>query len=187
MSTSELVIPLSDVIRKDIPSWTVDTIVGDDATKSRLLGLLGGDQCPELLLTASHGMGFPNGDLRQLENQGAILCQDWPGPVNWRKAVPPDFYLAAGDIADDVRLQGLISIHFACYGLGTPQFDEFVRRISRTPDGQLLLMALSLVCRNGCSAIQRAVHWRWSVMWNGHGAIRSPGPEPAGRSQCLKA
>jgi len=133
MSADQLVTPLADAIRKDEPGWKVETIVGDGATKSRLLGLLGGDQTPALLFTASHGMGFPNGDPRQLQTQGALLCQDWPGPKAWTKPIPPDFYLAAADVPDSAQLQGLIALHFACYGLGTPQFDEYSQQTSGPP------------------------------------------------------
>jgi len=133
MSASQLITPLADRMKRQLPAWGIETIVGDEATKARLLGLLGGNESPTLLFTASHGMGFPYGDPRQLANQGAILCQDWPGPVAWRKAVPPDFYVAAGDVADDARLRGLIAVHFACYGLGTPQLDEFSRQSAGPP------------------------------------------------------
>ncbi len=133
MSADQLVSPFADAVGKDRPNWKIEAIIGEGATKSRLVGLLGGSDPPALLFTASHGMGFPCGDPQQLPMQGALLCQDWPGPQAWQKAVPPDFYLAADDIASDARLQGLISIHFACYGLGTPQLDEYSRQAPGPP------------------------------------------------------
>jgi hypothetical protein len=107
--------------------WDVQTMLKDDATKAAL-GCLLGTAPPALLFTASHGVGFPNGDPRQLDNQGALVCQDWPGPEEWKQPIPQDFYFAADDIGDDARLLGLIAFHFACYGGGTPRWDDFAHR-----------------------------------------------------------
>ena len=125
LSAGELVQPLAERMAKDQPGWEVQSILADEATKAQLGTLLGGPQTPAFLFTASHGMGFPLGDPRQLPHQGALLCQDWPGPQAWQGKIPPEFYFAADDIADDVRLQGLIAFHFACFGAGTPRLDDF--------------------------------------------------------------
>jgi hypothetical protein len=133
MSAAQLVAPLADWMGRwskkapSPPPWEISSISSDDATKSRLLGLLGGAETPALLFTASHGMGFPVGDPRQLPHQGALLCQDWPGPVMWSQSIPQDFYLAGDDIDADARLLGLVAFHFACYSGGTPQWDPFAR------------------------------------------------------------
>ena len=106
--------------------WEFPTVLAADATKSRLARLLGGQDTPALLFTASHGVGFPNGGDRQFQNQGALLCQDWPGPtLGSGRPVPDTCFFAAGDVAADADLHGLISFHFACYGLGTPRLDDF--------------------------------------------------------------
>lgn len=108
--------------------WEVQTILREEATKARLGSLLGGAERPGLLFTASHGMGFPRGDVNQVARQGALLCQDWPGPNGWRgKPIPEDFYFSANDLSADADLLGLIAFFFACYSAGTPQYDEFYR------------------------------------------------------------
>jgi hypothetical protein len=124
LSSSQLVAPLAQYVTKDQPAWAIDIVSPEEAHKARLTRLLGGDETPALLFTASHGMGFPNGDARQFAEQGALICQDWPGP-SWNAALTPDFYFSGGDIAADARLHGLIGVHFACFGAGTPKEDDF--------------------------------------------------------------
>src|SRR5262249_6438055 len=104
--------------------WEATTIIGEAATKRRLSRLLGGEETPALLFVASHGVGFPNGDPRQLPHQGALLCQDWPGPLALNP-IPQEQYLSGDDIGADSSLQGLIAFCVACFGAGTPRADDF--------------------------------------------------------------
>jgi hypothetical protein len=142
MSSEFLVKPLAEKIAakqaqwltqsksEQMPSWQVETILRDDASKARLASLLG-DGAPALLFSASHGLGFPNGDPQQIPFQGALICQDWPGPQLWREPIPRDFYFAGEDLSQDFNLLGSIAFFFACYGAGTPQLDEFAPQIWR--------------------------------------------------------
>jgi hypothetical protein len=110
--------------------WQFETFIGKKATKARLQRLLGGDQTPALLFTASHGMEFPLDDpkKRQIPHQGALLCQDWPGPNQWRGEIPQDFYFAGDDLGSDANALGLIAFHFACFSAGTPRLDQFAQQ-----------------------------------------------------------
>jgi hypothetical protein len=131
LSANELIVPLAENLTKDQPHWDVQTLVGEEATKARLSQVLGGDETPSLLFAASHGLGFPNRDPRQLPYQGALLCQDWPGPRAWRGVIPHDFFFAADDVDDGARLLGTLTFLFACYGAGTPQLDDFAHQAFR--------------------------------------------------------
>ncbi len=129
LSATELVDPLGKWMTQDQHNWSVQTLLKDDATKANLSKLLHDKDGPALLFTASHGMGFPKDDPRQLPHQGALLCQDWPGPLQWiGKPIPEEHYFSASDVSDDARLGGMINFHFACYGAGTPQLDDFAHR-----------------------------------------------------------
>lgn len=162
------------------PQWEMSTLLGEgEATKARLARLLGGPETPALLFTASHGAGFPNAHPRQLSHQGALVCQDWPGPLEWREALKEDHYFAFSDLGDDARLLGMIAFLFACYGAGTPQWDEFNHRAFSQPrpiaphDFTARLPQRMLGHPNGGALavvghVERA--WGYSFMWEGVGA-----------------
>ena len=134
LGATELVIPLAEKFRAAAKGWEVDaTAIQEGATKKRLLRMLGGDDTPALLFTASHGVGFPNGDPRQLRHQGALLCQDWPGPLQRDRSIREEHYVSGDDISSGARVHGLIAFCFACFGAGTPHLDDFTRRAFREP------------------------------------------------------
>ncbi len=104
--------------------WDWQFVGNGEATHDRLKQLLGGDpsQSPALLLSASHGMEFPYGHDNQFKHQGALLCQDWPGP---KGTLDRKHYFAGEDLTPDANMLGMIAVLFACYGAGTPRFDQF--------------------------------------------------------------
>jgi Peptidase family C25 len=178
LSAGELVAPLADRVAAANPDWTVETSLGEDATKERLATLLGGDATPALLFAAGHGIGFPSGDGRQLPHQGALLCQDWPGPQAWQQAIPPRLYFSADDIGSDARVLGLITFLFACYGAGTPRLDDFAHRAMRerqeiAPRAFLAGLPRRLLGhpRGGALAVVGHVErvWGYSFAWPGAG------------------
>lgn len=129
LSAKELVEPLAEAVAADQPGWRVNTVLKDAATKSNLASVLEKEDGPALLFTASHGMGFKKQSPRQRLHQGALLCQDWPGPVQGKgQRVSQDSYFSGDDVSDGLSLAGLVSFHFACYGAGTPRMDEFSRQ-----------------------------------------------------------
>ena len=128
LTHDHLVSPLATLLDRDLPDWTISTVTSEEAIKDRLRSLLGGRETPALLFTGSHGVGFPDGDPLQRSRQGALLCQDWPGPRSRPGRLSPDHYLSAGDIGDDADIHGLIAFHFACYSAGTPERNSFIHR-----------------------------------------------------------
>ena len=167
--------------------WEAVAALREGATKAHLAELLGGPQTPALLVTGSHGLEFPLGDPRQVAHQGALLCQDWPGPEEWRGqgAVPQDHYFCGDDLAGDARLLGLLAFFFACYGGGTPLNDEFSRKAFK--QRSLLLQQAAIAPypfvaglptrmlghpRGGALAVVGHVEraWTFSFDWPGAGA-----------------
>jgi len=174
LSADYLVAPLAAALAGELPEWSISTVLAEEATKARLGALLGGPETPALLFTASHGMGFPVGDPRQLPHQGALLCQDWPGPLQWRQAIPQDFYFAGDDLPADARLSGLITFHFACYAAGTPRLDDFAHQTlkapaSIAPHAFLAQLPRRLLGRPGGGALAAIGHveraWGYSFVW----------------------
>lgn len=169
----ELVEPLVDVLKRGRSSWTTDVIAAPSSTRDRLGRLLlgGSEERPSILFTTSHGVGFPRGDERQFKAQGALVCQDWPGPS---QPLERNHYFTAAEVPAEVDLSGLISFQVSCYSAGTPQLDDFGRIqgaqseiapypfVARLPQKLLERGALAVI-----GHIDRA--WTSSFSWNGEG------------------
>jgi CHAT domain-containing protein len=126
-TSSELIEPLYralEALRVE-DAWSLRLDLAEQATKDRLAALLGGSETPALLFTACHGMAFPEAPALQVRHQGALLCQNWPGPQKWQQAIPETFYFSADDVPAGADLRGLITFHYACYSAGTPDFSDF--------------------------------------------------------------
>jgi hypothetical protein len=133
LSADYLVSPLADGLPANGPAPAEKGIaaalgfrqrkyVADLATRANLLQLLGGsDPPPSLLFTAGHGMVWPSGDAKQIPDQGALLCQDWPG----FGSVTAEHYVAGADLGAHARVHGLVAFFFACFGAGTPESDLY--------------------------------------------------------------
>lgn len=124
-STNNLVAPITEKMRTHKSEWTFDSYLAESATKSSLEGVLQ-KNAPALLFTASHGAAFDLGEPRQVKHQGALVTQEWSGPVIMRdQPVPQTMYYAMDDVMSDAQVHGLVAFHFACFGAGTPRYDEF--------------------------------------------------------------
>ncbi len=167
--------PLARALKRCRPDWQVQTVFQSQASRARLARLLGGTETPSLLFTSTHGLAFPCGDARQLPRQGALVCQDWPPPS---KAAAParQHCFAAGDVASDARLRGLIVFHHASFSAGTPELDEFQRRTFRKSSGRIAeqpfvaRLAQRLLGHPGGTALavigQVDQSWSFSLQWN---------------------
>lgn len=106
--------------------WIVEHWEPARARKADLLRLFGGGDTPAISFVACHGLSFRGDRQRQRVEQGALLCQDWPGTESWgQQPIPPEFYIRANDIDSGARLSGTICFLFACFGAGTPRHDEY--------------------------------------------------------------
>jgi hypothetical protein len=187
-TADELLQPLARALSEDpnVPAeWKPDVVLADDAKKERLQKLLGGDETPALLLTATHGMLFTEEHELQLQHQGALLCQNWPGPLRWQKPIPSTMYFSADDLTDEADVQGLIAFHFACFSAGTPALSDFdfpvlspeLQRMA--PQNFLAPLAKRLLAhpRGGALAVLGHVDRAWTISFSPATSPKEPAPE----------
>jgi hypothetical protein len=151
--------------------WAVERYLASEATHARLGDLY--RDAAALLFTASHGMGFPSGHEHQRAFQGALLCQDWGGPGS---TLTRDHYFAGEDIDPRADLRGMIGVHFACYGMGTPRHDDFAQRAlgkararSIAPHDMVARLPQCMLANPGGGALAAIGHvdraWGSSFLW----------------------
>lgn len=159
--------------------WLPPTLVPpEQANKSQLLNLMGEKESPALLFTATHGVGWSAGDARQLAFQGALVCQEWPGPNQWPGAPARNMYLGAEDVIDlplgNQGLLGSIAFFFACFGAGTPNLDDYSlaqnrQRITLAPRPFIAELPKRLLSRPTAGALAVIGHveraWGYSYRW----------------------
>ncbi|MCH9647603.1 MAG: hypothetical protein K0U98_05145 [Deltaproteobacteria bacterium] len=173
LSNQWLVSPLQETLA-GTESWQIEARLGAEADKVAYGRYFGGDATPALLFTAGHGLCYGSGDPLQRSFQGALLCQDWPGPKAWRQAIPEEHFFACSDVASRADVRGLIAFFFACYGAGTPRFDDFDRTVRRrrsviAPKAMVSRLAQRLLAHPAGSAsavighVERA--WSYSFLW----------------------
>lgn len=139
LSADNLVAPLAKSLQPGgqlanaVPPHRVHCLCGDGATKAALAELLAGTGPagrPQLLFSATHGMGgWPPGHPEQRSRHGALLCQDWPGV----RRIGEEQYFAAADLSAEAGVAGMMLFFFACYGAGTPQLDSFYHTPGQAP------------------------------------------------------
>lgn len=137
LSARELVRPLAEKSAEKYPDWQVDLTPPELASKTRLASLLGGEETPAFLFSASHGTGYPAGHPNQLARQGALLTKEWPGPKQSSGPLPGEFYFSAEDLGEQARVFGMLAFFFACYSAGTPQFDEYAQAAFKDSRAQI--------------------------------------------------
>ena len=123
--------PLLQELRASDLGWDIDLVSEGMARKQDLHRLLEDASAWSLLFVAAHGLMLRMGDVRQRDENGALVCNDWPGPLQWRgKAIAPEFYFAASD-ADSLshpQILGSIAFLFGECTAGTPRLDNFASR-----------------------------------------------------------
>jgi hypothetical protein len=122
-SADRLIRPLSRWLSAKQQGWRVQSELGTSATRDRLGSILHAGPSPALLFTASHGIAFELGDERQEAQQGALICQDWPGPLA-AHGVSREHYFSGEDLAATADVHGLVAFLFACHGAGTPRHSD---------------------------------------------------------------
>lgn len=164
LSTDRLMTPLLTKFREELSDWTFEERCAAEATKARLGEIF--------LFTASHGMEYRADDERQRERQGAILCQDWPGP-NVKGALDSSVFFTGVDLeleADAARVAGMVALCFACYGAGTPVYDQFAHALGKrariAPHLFVARLPQRLLARGALAVVGHVERvWGFSYLW----------------------
>lgn len=145
--------------------------LGEKATRAALDSILRGKNggTPALLVSGTHGLECPLEHPQQKEWQGAVVCQDWSGYGD----IQPEHWFGAAEVAQDAKLAGMMHFFFACYGGGTPEFDNYdrlngaPRRIAAKPFFSRLPQAMLSHREGGALAVLAHIERAWAYSFQG--------------------
>lgn len=158
--------------------WEVRCHLAGEAGHGRFAEVLGGAETPAFAFTAGHGLSYPSGHAGQDFYQGGLLAQEWPGPE--ARSILREHFFAAEDVGDDADVAGLVSFHFACYGVGCPEYDDYAMRSDGPPHRRAPRAAVSRLPRRllshprgGALAVIGHVDraWAHSFVWQSQAQI----------------
>lgn len=171
-SARHLATPLADALERLLPQWQLDRRIAGDATKDALRDLLHDGSPPSLLFAACHGARFsPDDPAGQRLGQGALVTQEWPGPMAKSHPLTAMELFRAADVTDGARLEGMIAFLFACFSAGTPEADEFLPPQAGAPaklaDTPFTASLAQRMLARGAAAVVGHVEraWTWSFRW----------------------
>jgi hypothetical protein len=130
-SRTGLIEPLAKYVGEEAleegPKWEVACPPAEAVTKAGLVGLV--SDAPALVMVATHGAAFPVEEAAdQRRFNGALLSQDHAFPARGEeKPMLLEAFLTARDVPANARLHGSIFLMFACFGGGTPKFEDFTK------------------------------------------------------------
>lgn len=171
----DLLDKLADSVVEPPMPWKVRKLLGEGARKEQLRQILGGPETPAFLFAACHGLGCDFEEDADLQEtcQGALICQDWPGPLD-EEGVGEEQWFAASDVPEKASLHGLIAFLYACYGVGTPLRDNFdhptgtkPKRLAHRPLVSRLPQRLLSHPDNGALAVIGHVDKAWAASFEG--------------------
>lgn len=171
-SRDGLVLPLATKKMAADYRFTTTTIVGKEASREALRGIL--RNAPPLLFTATHGADLrPFTTANLPRQQGALVCSDWTSGT-----VTADHWLDADGLPEDLRVEGMVLICFACFGVGCPKHDTYAAATGRprqlAPYDLVAALPQRLLAR-GALAVLGHVDVAWSY---GYGDPQRAGVPP---------
>lgn len=137
IASREFVDPLVTDLKRRFPTWAVRMYTGEGATKASLKRMINSNIAHTLLFVSAHSYVLRPDHENQREYQGALICQDWPGP---RSGVPvvEQHLLAANDISASADVNGSLIFLLSSNSAGTPRVDDFPRSLDSGAEPKIL-------------------------------------------------
>lgn len=132
-TSTELVVPVMEELRRRIPGGRIGQLIGAEATKGRMLS----GMCEQefaLSFLAGHGIAVEQDRENLRELQGARVTADWTG--DGRPLSEEICLIRAADFGDQIDLTSRVFIFFGCYGAGVTsiEYDRFESRVDAYRD-----------------------------------------------------